>query len=95
MKKKVTKKVKQKSPNPVISKETPAPDKNSIPQSTNISTREKSKPEEKPKMCLRIVDASTHIMSDNPLLKPVPASKKEKLPKGYVRLDASTVIKEP
>lgn len=43
-------------------------------------------------MCLRQIDATTQLMSDDPYFQPVIAPKSVPLPKGYVRVDDSTVV---
>ena len=57
---------------------------------TNKSTPKKPA---KPKKCLRQIDASTQLMSDDPSFPPVLSPKSEPLPKGHVRVDDSTVVK--
>lgn len=47
----------------------------------------------KPKMCLRQIDASTQLMSDNPCFKEVLQAKSIPLPEGHIRVDDSTVVK--
>lgn len=47
----------------------------------------------KPKMCLRQVDPSTQLMSDDPYFPEVLAPKSSPLPAGFVRVDDSTVVK--
>ena len=68
-----------------------------------VKKKESKKPElesapkvnkpEKPRRCLRQLDASTQIVSDDASLPPVTSRNYPKLPAGYVRLDASTVVK--
>lgn len=47
----------------------------------------------KPKLCLRQVDQSTQVMSDDVSLPEAVKSPQEKLPKGHTRVDASTIVK--
>ena len=47
----------------------------------------------KPTLCLRRLDETNHIMSDNEKLPVVEENTEEKLDKGMKRLDASTVVK--
>ena len=54
----------------------------------------KKKPTKKPVLCLRQIDATTQIMSDDPHFPEVLPSKMEKLPKGFVRADETTIIKQ-
>ena len=59
-----------------------------------MATKKKvSKKSEKPQLCLRKIDANTHMVSDDPKFQPVTASEMEKLPKGMVRVDPNTVVK--
>ena len=47
----------------------------------------------KPKLCLRQIDKTTQLICADPQFPIVPSSKKVTLPKGYKRVDASTVVK--
>lgn len=47
----------------------------------------------KPKKCLRQIDPTTQLISDDPNFPEVLAPKSVPLPKGYVRVDDSTVVK--
>lgn len=47
----------------------------------------------KPKKCLRQIDPSTQLMSDDPSFPEVLSPKSEPLPMGHVRVDDSTVVK--
>ena len=64
---------------------------------TKKTTSKKSSPDKKkapPAYCMRRIDASTHAMSRDPRFLPVLPSQREKLPKGFKRVDATTIIKE-
>ena len=87
--KKTPRKKKAASPSPVV-KIASVKDKDSVPQSGNVTKRSMA-----PGKCLRQIDASTQLMSDNTMFPPVEDSKEEVLEKGYIRVDASTVIKAP
>ncbi len=46
------------------------------------------------KMCLRKLDQSTVMMSDDERFPPLTDSSKEDLGKGFVKTDSSTVVKD-
>lgn len=46
-----------------------------------------------PKLCLRQIDKTTQLMSKDPQFAPVPSAKKVEVPKGFTRVDKSTVVK--
>lgn len=53
------------------------------------------KPRKKTGMCLRQIDATTQLVCDDEFFPPVHKTEEEKLEKGYVRVDATTVVKAP
>jgi hypothetical protein len=61
-------------------------------KTTKKSTPKKQVPS-KPKLCLRQIDKSTQLMSDDAMFPEVLSPKSEPLPTGHVRVDDSTVVK--
>lgn len=56
------------------------------------SPSKKTPSQEAPKMCMRHIDTTTRMLSDNPNFRPVSEGEETQLPKGAKRVDASTVI---
>ena len=66
-----------------------------IKEDQGMKTGKPTQARKKTGKCLRQIDKSTQLVCDDEYFPPVQKSESEKVPKGCVRVDASTIVKAP